>query len=133
MSRENPELCPMESFLKILAGPWTLHLIWLFGENGALRFGAIRRLVPGISAKVLTERLRLLEAEGFIYRHYEPTVPPQVTYGPLERMNQLKPILCQLHHLAASWYAVQNEANSVSEPLPNEAKPDASEPLRTTA
>ncbi|MEO8027232.1 MAG: helix-turn-helix domain-containing protein [Bryobacteraceae bacterium] len=105
----------MESFLRVLAGPWTLYLIWLFGNRGPLRFGEIRRLVPGISSKVLTERLRMLEAEGLIYRHYEPTVPPQVTYGPQPRMNQLTPILCQLHQLAADWYPEGDAATGASE------------------
>ena len=41
----------------------------------------MQRLVTGISPKVLTQRLRELEADGLVWREHEPTIPPKVTYG----------------------------------------------------
>ena len=96
--------CAMGSLLRILAGPWTLHIIWILTSEGPIRFGALRQKIAGISAKVLTERLRLLEAEGFVLRQYESSIPPKVTYAPTDRMRELSPILCRLNQLAASWY-----------------------------
>jgi hypothetical protein len=46
-----------------------------------MRFRALRKNVPGISARVLTDRLRTLEQARFVYRSYEQTIPPTVTYG----------------------------------------------------
>jgi len=96
--------CPMGSLLRILAGPWTLHIVWILTSEGPTRFGTLRQKIAGISAKVLTERLRLLETEGFVLRQYEASMPPKVTYAPTGRKHELSPILCQLNQLAASWY-----------------------------
>ena len=59
------------------------------GDVGPTRFGALRRQVEGISSRVLTERLRGLEQKGILYREYEPTIPPAVTYGIAKRMRRL--------------------------------------------
>ncbi len=82
-----------------------MYLLWVLSTHGATRFGALRRQIDGISTKVLTERLRMLEQEGILYRHYEPTVPPQVTYGLTDRGLELVGILDQLNSLAQRWYA----------------------------
>lgn len=70
-----------------------------------MRFGALRKNVEGISARVLTERLRTLEEEGFVYRDYQPTIPPAVTYGITERMKDIEKVLAQLEGLARRWHA----------------------------
>ncbi len=111
---------PMHRMLGVLAGPWTIYLIWVLSTEGPMRFGALRRRIEGISTKVLTERLRLLEAEGFVTRHYEPTVPPQVTYSPTERIDELIPVLKMFCSLSRKWYGAgcgQHE----QEPEPAEA------------
>lgn len=94
----------MTALLRVLAGPWTLHILWVLTSEGPARFGVLRQKVTGISAKVLTERLRLLESEGFVLRQYEASIPPKVTYAPTNRMRELSPVLCQLNQLAAAWY-----------------------------
>jgi len=71
--------------------------------NGTMRFGVLRRNVAGISARVLTERLRTLEDNGFVFRHYHPTIPPAVTYGITERMKDIEKVLHQLEGLARKW------------------------------
>ena len=95
----------LHRLLGVLAGPWTIYLIWVLSNEGPMRFGALRRRIEGISTKVLTERLRLLEAEGFVTRHYEPTVPPQVTYSPTERIAELIPVLKMLCAVSNKWYS----------------------------
>ena len=101
-SRQSPS-CPMDSLLRLLMGPWTTYLLWVLRRDGATRFGALKRQVTGISSKVLTERLRMLEEAGIIYRHQEPTVPPQVTYGLAERGQALEAILDDLEGIARKW------------------------------
>ena len=73
--------CPLDSLLRVLAGPWTIYILCRLHKNGETRFGQLKRQMPGISSKMLTERLRALEAAEIIFRHQESTVPPQVTYG----------------------------------------------------
>jgi DNA-binding HxlR family transcriptional regulator len=53
----------------------------------------------------LTERLRTLEQEGFVYRVYEPTIPPAVTYGITDRMKDIQKVLHQLEGLSHKWQA----------------------------
>lgn len=72
---------PLQKLLAILASPWTLLLLHRLHMEGPKRFGELKRRLGKISTKTLTERLWMLEAEGWISRHYEPTVPPQVTYA----------------------------------------------------
>jgi DNA-binding HxlR family transcriptional regulator len=86
-----------------------MYILWVLANSGPTRFGALKRRIEGISTKMLTERLRMLEQEGILYRHYEPTVPPQVTYGLTERAKELMTILNQLDDLAQRWYGQEQE------------------------
>lgn len=101
---KKPDVCSLSILLSVLSGPWTMYILWILATSGAIRFGALKRQVEGISTKVLTERLRMLEAEGIIYRHQENTIPPRVTYGLTERGQELIDILRQLNTLAERWY-----------------------------
>src|SRR5277367_2441969 len=100
---ESPTPCPMAGLLEVLARPWTMHVLWALSTNGPTRFGVLRRQIDGISSRVLTERLRLLEQKGFIYRDYEPTIPPSVTYGITKRMKDIQKVLGELDQLARKW------------------------------
>jgi DNA-binding HxlR family transcriptional regulator len=100
---ESPIGCPMDALLRLLMGPWTSYILYVLRNNGPTRFGELKRQVGGISAKVLTERLRTLEEAGVIYRHYEATIPPQVTYGLSPRGKELKGILAGLDEVARRW------------------------------
>ena len=84
---------------------WTLHILWVLISEGPTRFGALRRSVPGISARVLTVRLRALEAEGLVYREYVPSSPPEATYGLTARAVEIGARLEALHHVANRWAA----------------------------
>jgi DNA-binding HxlR family transcriptional regulator len=95
--------CPIHGLLELLARPWTLHILWALGTDGPSRFGALRRRVGGISSRVLAERLRVLEQKGFVYRHYEATIPPAVTYGLTKRVNDVQRVLKGLNQLATQW------------------------------
>jgi DNA-binding HxlR family transcriptional regulator len=95
----------MDAILRLLMGPWTTYIIWVLRNDGATRFGGLKRKVTGISAKILTERLRLLEEAGVVGRHYKSTIPPQVSYSLTQRGFELAPILDQLDAVAKRWSA----------------------------
>jgi len=95
----------MDSLLRLIMGPWTTYILWLIQSHGPMRFGEIKKQMPGISAKVLTERLRMLEAAGVLYREQEATIPPKVTYGFTGRGTELKKVLGSLDALARKWAA----------------------------
>lgn len=112
MSNDDHKGCPVGVLMDLLSGPWTLYLIWVLCYKGPIRFGALQREISGISTKVLTERLRMLEAEGILYREYKPTIPPEVTYGLTTRGRELMEIIDQLDELAKRWYG-QAQAESI--------------------
>jgi len=97
-----------------------MYILWVLSTQGPTRFGVLKRHIEGISTKMLTERLRLLEQEEILFRHYEPTVPPQVTYGLTDRGQELIGVLDQLNELAQRWYGLpvcDPDLTPVSEPL----------------
>src|SRR5438552_18836727 len=95
---------PLAKLLGILSNPWTLLLPHRLHMEGPKRFGELRRRLGAISTKTLTERLRMLEAEGWLSRHYKPTVPPQVTYAITTRVLELDGVMIELDRIAERWY-----------------------------
>ena len=95
---------PLAKLLGILSSPWTMLLLHRLHVEGPRRFGELRRRLGKISTKTLTERLRMLEAEGWIHRHYEPTVPPQVTYSLADRVLELDAVMQELDRIAERWF-----------------------------
>lgn len=71
--------CPMAACMAVLGGVWTAEVVWHLSE-GPRRFSELRRDLPMISAKVLSTRLRELEAHGAVTRNVMPTAPPSVEY-----------------------------------------------------
>ena len=108
MSLEEHLECPSEKLLSLLAGQWTLKILWVLSNNGPSRFGELKRRVNGVSAKVLTERLRKLEGEEIIYRDYKPTIPPQVTYSLANKGKDLAQVLSLIDKVAQKWQEVSN-------------------------
>ena len=92
--------CPMDALLRVISGQWTTYLLWTLGQEQTTRFGELKRRIPGISSRILTERLRKLESAQFVYRVHEPTIPPKVSYGLTERGIALRGYLQGLEKLA---------------------------------
>ena len=63
-----------------VADKWTMLILEVLTEQGELRFTRLSEQVPGISYKMLTQTLRLMEREGLIERTVHPVVPPKVEY-----------------------------------------------------
>ena len=74
-----PEECPLTECMALLGGAWTPNVLWYLRE-GPRRFNELRRDVDGVSAKVLSDRLRRLVADGVVERRVMPTTPPTVEY-----------------------------------------------------
>ena len=92
-----PELCKVDEALGILVGKWKpVILLHLFTE-GTLRFSELKRLMPGITQKMLTKQLRELEDEDIINRVIYPQVPPKVEYSISEYGKSLQPVLDKMN------------------------------------
>lgn len=71
--------CPVRDVMDRVSGKWA-SLLLMELIDGPLRFGAIRRRVPDISQRMLTQTLRDLQRDGYVSRTVYPTQPPSVEY-----------------------------------------------------
>ncbi|KQT44586.1 transcriptional regulator [Aureimonas sp. Leaf454] len=78
VSASDPD-CGLDVALAVLGGKWKPLILYHLG-HGPKRFGDLRRLVTGISEKVLIQQLRELVASGVLVRHDYREVPPKVDY-----------------------------------------------------
>jgi DNA-binding HxlR family transcriptional regulator len=74
-----PPSCAVGECMALLGGAWTPNVIWHL-SGGPRRFGELRRDMPPISPKMLSARLKDLEAKGVVARMARPTSPPSVDY-----------------------------------------------------
>lgn len=72
--------CPVRQVMQGIFGKWSTLLLLALAER-PYRFGELRRLVPDISQRMLTQTLRDLERDGYVYRKVYATKPPSVEYG----------------------------------------------------
>ena len=90
--------CPVQTTLQVIGGKWKPAILWLM-NHGTIRFGELKRGLPGITQKMLTQQLRELEADGIVWRKVYAEVPPRVEYGITDYGNSLRTIL----HAMARW------------------------------
>lgn len=84
--------CPVAATLEVIGGKWT-PLILFHLRDEPKRFNALRRLLPEITQRMLTLRLRALEDDGVVLRTVHQTVPPHVEYSLTPRGMTLAPII----------------------------------------
>jgi DNA-binding HxlR family transcriptional regulator len=70
----------VQGTINVVSGKWKVLAIWHLGLSPR-RFAELRKLLPGISEKVLTTQLRQLESDGIVQREVRNASPPQVTYS----------------------------------------------------
>jgi DNA-binding HxlR family transcriptional regulator len=91
-------------------------------EYGPQRFTELQRLIPAITPKVLTQRLRQLERDGLVVRSYYPEIPPRVEYQITELGRSLGPLFASLAQWAHAYLPQVDEArqdyDTAGRPLP---------------
>jgi DNA-binding HxlR family transcriptional regulator len=87
-----PSRCPVTTTLSVIGGKWKPIILYII-RTETKRFGQIKRLIPAITQKMLTQQLRELEDDGIIDRQVYAVVPPKVEYSLTEYGRSLVPIL----------------------------------------
>ncbi|WP_027188179.1 winged helix-turn-helix transcriptional regulator [Desulfovibrio cuneatus] len=85
-------VCMLTLAMDIVGGKWKMVILWQL-RNGVARFRELKRLLNGITQKMLTQQLRELEEAGLITRTVYPVVPPKVEYRLAEEGTKLIPAL----------------------------------------
>ena len=88
--------CPIAPVVDIVFSRWTTPILWQLNSHGRQRFNDLRDLVDGITAKVLTQRLRQLERDGLVSRTMYPEIPPRVEYEITDLGRSLAPVFAAL-------------------------------------
>jgi DNA-binding HxlR family transcriptional regulator len=91
--------CPIAPAVDLVFARWTSHVLWTLAHQGRQRFGELQSHLSGITPKVLTERLRRLERDGFVARRYHREMPPRVEYEITPLGRTLVPVFRKL----AAW------------------------------
>jgi DNA-binding HxlR family transcriptional regulator len=88
--------CPFIFALSLMGKRWKPAILWKMTE-GISRFGEMKRAIPHITEKMLTQHLRELEADGLVTRTIYAEMPPRVEYALTKFGLSLQPILEQLN------------------------------------
>ncbi len=89
--------CGLEAAFDVIGGKWKVIILWRL-HPGPKRFGELKRLVAGISEKMLIQQLKEMEADGLVCRKAFPEIPPRVEYSltPMGiSLKDLLPPLCE--------------------------------------
>ena len=101
------DLCPMVLVQNLLSGKRKILILWYLSYQ-TLRFNEIKRKMPDVTQKMLTQQLRNLEKDGLINRTVHPVVPPKVEYSLTELGKKIIPILNAMHHFGSDYMEENN-------------------------
>lgn len=90
------QACPIGPVVEIVFSRWTTPILWMLHTYGRQRFVELKRHIPSITPKVLTQRLRQMERDGLVVRTYHPEVPPRVEYEISDLGRSLAPLFATL-------------------------------------
>lgn len=97
IDRKGKLKCSIEYTLTKIGNKWKSVILWHLGIEGTLRYSELRKLLSGVSHKVMTQQLKELEEDGLLKRTQYQTVPPKVEYSITSKGNTLMPILQLMH------------------------------------
>ena len=87
--------CPVTSAISLIGGKWKLPVLYNLRER-TLRFNELKKALPRVTQKMLTQQLRELERDGLVARKVYAEVPPKVEYSITPIAKKLEPVLAAL-------------------------------------
>lgn len=91
------EICPVMYAMSLIGQKWKINILWHLADEGALRYNALKRGLPGITNVVLSKCLSEMSESGLVLRDQQNDIPPVVEYSLTERGKSLIPILYEIH------------------------------------
>jgi DNA-binding HxlR family transcriptional regulator len=80
IQKDKVYFCPVEVTIGVIGGKWKSLILYYLIEKKIVRFGELRKLLPRVTAQMLTAQLRELETDGLVHRKIYTQVPPKVEY-----------------------------------------------------
>ena len=98
--------CPVRATIDLMSGKWKVQILWHLSFEPR-RFAELRKLLSGVSEKVLVDQLRQLQADRVVQRKATATVPPQVTYSLSKAGEQLIPMMEDLCKWGSKHFGIE--------------------------
>jgi DNA-binding HxlR family transcriptional regulator len=96
MKRRHAEIrCPAEMTLSVIGGRWKVPILYHLSGT-VVRFSELKRKLPGVTQKMMTQQLREMERDGLVKRKVYPQVPPKVEYSLTALGESLKPVVASM-------------------------------------
>jgi DNA-binding HxlR family transcriptional regulator len=89
--------CPITSTVLAIGGRWKIIIIWQL-KDGALRYSTLRKAIPNISEKMLSQQLKELIQSGWILKKDYQEIPPHTEYSLTKLGSSFIPILVSIYH-----------------------------------
>lgn len=89
---EEIQNCPIYKTMELFQGKWSIWVLFELNKKDTLRFGEIKRAIPGISNTMLASTLKDLEERGLVERIQYNEIPPRVEYTVTERAKTLRTV-----------------------------------------
>ncbi len=86
----------IENVLKVIGGKWKVLIVFHLSQNEVVRFGELKRKIPGVTQRILTNQLREMEADDLVVRKVYPEVPPKVEYSLSDVGRELKAVYIEM-------------------------------------
>ena len=110
---EEPTCCPLyHEAVELIGRRWTGAIVEVLLRGGAMRFSEIAAAVPELSDRLLSERMKELEARGVVTRHVDPGPPVKVLYELTDMGTSLEPALQELKSWARRWMRAEEQRTS---------------------
>ncbi|GAB6181408.1 helix-turn-helix domain-containing protein [Desulfotomaculum defluvii] len=111
LTKKELPACPVATTVGLIGNKWRLLILrnLLAGPN---RFGELRKTIPGISQKVLTDNLRSMEEDGIIIRTVFAEVPPRVEYKLSELGDTMRPIIAAMESWGLGYQKVMKNSSN---------------------
>lgn len=114
---KNKTTCCVDYAFQRIGGKYKGRIIWQIHNTGVIRYGQLRKIITGITPKMLTQTLRELEEDNLVKRKVYFEVPPKVEYSLTETAQQLIPFIEHLKQWGEDQMKKEEQYTTSQKPL----------------